>query len=335
MSDIPIPADTLIQDQANIFASAVGSSVLKDKSYALLDYPDYNNIGDSAIYSGELKFFDMYVGRRPHTVCTCDASMQWLAKNLPAEGTIFMHGGGNFGDIWMRHQNFRHNVLRDFPDRKVVQLPQSIHYRDPAGISETARLIANHRDFTLFVRDQHSLDLAKRHFDCETILCPDAAMMLHRINIDIEPQTNFLVALRDDAEAVQDEIHDWLRHHYTTADWINVDVWTLPIRVVWKLVRSMPDNRLGMIWREAMYRHQANARVIAGARQLALGRLIITDRLHMHIISTLIRRPHIVLDNSYGKISRYIDAFGRDDLTIRASNLKELQDIIKNHLVGI
>lgn len=39
-------------------------------------------------------------------------------------------------------------------------------------------------------------------------------------------------------------------------------------------------------------------------------------------------RPHVVLDNSYGKISRYIDAFGQDDLTTRVSSLDELQKVL-------
>ena len=45
----------------------------------------------------------------------------------------------------------------------------------------------------------------------------------------------------------------------------------------------------------------------------------------MHLISTLIRRPHVVLDNSYGKIGRYIDAWGADDLTVQVSSLEDLQ----------
>lgn len=328
MSDLPLSADQAIRRQMDMFRDAVGPHLQPGQPYALLDFPNYNNIGDSAIYAGALAFLDSHAGRRADCVCTCASSIDWLNSHLPAEGPIFLQGGGNFGDIWMQHQNFRHAALRHFRGRKIVQLPQSIHYRDPAGIAETARLIAAHGDFTLFVRDHPSLELAQRHFDCDTVLCPDAAMMLARIDPGVDPQTNLLVTLRDDAEAVQDEAHDWLKSHYPTEDWVNVNVWTLPIRAVWKLVRSLPDNRLGMIWREAMYRHQARMRVMAGARQLAQGRLIVTDRLHMHIISTLIRRPHVVLDNSYGKIGRYIDAFGQDELTTRATSLSDLERLI-------
>lgn len=322
------PGDRAIREQMTLFQSAVGVHLERGRPFALLDVPEHGNIGDSAIYAGEMAFFDAHAGRRADCVCTWNSGMDWLERQLPADGPIFLHGGGNFGDLWMNHHNFRHAVLRHFRGRKIVQLPQSIHYRDPAGIAETARLIADHGDFTLLVRDKPSLDLARRHFDCEVALCPDAAMMLWKIDPGVAPQTDLLVVLRDDVEAVQDETHDWLKSRYPTADWVNVDVWTLPVRVVWKLVRSLPDNRLGMIWRETMYRRQAMQRVMAGARQLAHGRRIVTDRLHMHLISTLIRRPHVVLDNSYGKIGRYIDAFGQDDLTVRASSLEELQKVL-------
>ena len=43
-------------------------------------------------------------------------------------GPIFIHGGGNFGDLWAAHQEFRERVLERFPDRQIIQFPQSIHY---------------------------------------------------------------------------------------------------------------------------------------------------------------------------------------------------------------
>lgn len=320
--------DNAIRRQMDLFRAAVGSHVEPGQPYALLDVPEHGNIGDSAIYAGELSFFDSHAKRRPDCVCTWAANMEWLAKQLPAEGPIFLHGGGNFGDLWMNHQNFRHQILRHFRNRKIVQLAQSIHYRDPAGIAETARLIAVHGNFNLLVRDQTSLDLACRYFDCEVELCPDAALMLWKLDVDVVPQSDVLIVLRDDIEAIRDETHDWLRSRFPAEDWVNVDVWTLPVRIVWKLVRSLPDNRLGMIWRETMYRHQTMKRVMAGASQLAKGRLIVTDRLHMHLISSLIRRPHVVLDNSYGKISRYIETWGKDGLTTQVESLKDVQAIL-------
>lgn len=317
-------ADHVIRRQMEIFATVVGAHVAKGQPYALLDYPNHANIGDSAIYSGELAFLDHHVGRRPACVCTIESTVEWLDEVLP-DGPILLHGGGNFGDLWMPHQNFRHAVLARYRDRKVVQLAQSIHYRDPALRDETARLIAAHKDFTLLVRDRPSYDFATKHFDCVVQMCPDAAMMMWRIDLPEPPQMDLLAMLRDDHEAVHDEARSWLMASYPFEDWQAPNPWTLPIRILWKLMRSLPDGAPAMRLRERVYRRNAMIRVMAGAHQLGKGRRIVTDRLHVHLISSLIRRPHVVLDNSYGKISRYIDAWGQDDMTVRATSLGELQ----------
>jgi pyruvyl transferase EpsO len=37
--------------------------------------------------------------------------------------------------------------------------------------------------------------------------------------------------------------------------------------------------------------------------------VVVTDRLHAHLLSLLLGIPHAVLDNSYGKLSRFLDAW--------------------------
>jgi exopolysaccharide biosynthesis predicted pyruvyltransferase EpsI len=68
----------------------------------------------------------------------------------------------------------------------------------------------------------------------------------------------------------------------------------------------------------------ANARFERGVRQLSSARAIVTDRLHVHIVSLLLGRPHAVLDNSYGKIAKFMAAFsGDNDLSYRANSLAD------------
>jgi pyruvyl transferase EpsO len=53
----------------------------------------------------------------------------------------------------------------------------------------------------------------------------------------------------------------------------------------------------------------ATIRVGRGLNLLSSGRHIVTDRLHGHIMSVLLGIPHVVIDNGYGKIGGYIDAW--------------------------
>ena len=58
----------------------------------------------------------------------------------------------------------------------------------------------------------------------------------------------------------------------------------------------------------ATYRQLAEARVLRGMRILARGQVVVTDRLHGHVLSLLQGIPHVVLDNVDGKVRAVYEA---------------------------
>lgn len=286
-------------------------------NFALLDFPDHGNVGDSAIWLGELSVFRMLTGGRPAYVSAFHSLDDAALRAAVPEGTIFLHGGGNFGDIWNHHEDFREGVIARFRDRPVVQLPQSIHYDDPDRIARTARVIAAHPDFTLLVRDEPSLDLARRHFDCPVHLCPDSALALGAL-IPAPAHLDVLAMLRTDKEGTG---VGGMPAGIPVEDWLVEDAGAVRRAKAGAAIRAWtalsPSSTRAMAF-EAAARH----RVERGLRQLAQGRAIVTDRLHVHILSLLLGRPHAVLDNVYGKIGRFLDAFtGTSPLVYRATDL--------------
>jgi pyruvyl transferase EpsO len=69
----------------------------------------------------------------------------------------------------------------------------------------------------------------------------------------------------------------------------------------------------------ARYETYAWNRFRRGVGILSQGKVVITDRLHGHIISTLLDIPHVVLDNSYGKLSGFISAWTSDYAGLRCA----------------
>ncbi len=58
--------------------------------------------------------------------------------------------------------------------------------------------------------------------------------------------------------------------------------------------------------REIAYREVARDRLDRGLSLLSRGRTVVTDRLHAHILATLLGiLSNFVADNSYGKISEF------------------------------
>ena len=90
---------------------------------ALVGFPDSANVGDSAIWLGELAWLREAGVRVVYRCHERDYDANILAESCP-NGLILLHGGGNLGDVWPRFQRLRERVIQDFPRRPIVQLPQ-------------------------------------------------------------------------------------------------------------------------------------------------------------------------------------------------------------------
>ena len=310
--------------------------LIPEAPFALLDFPDYDNIGDSAIYVGELELFKRH-GLRPTYQSKVDA-IDWLQMDEAiGDGPIFLHGGGNFGDIWPWFQPFREEVLERYRGRKVVQLPQTIHYTSQARIDQTARIIEKHGAFVLLVRDQPSYDLATRYFQCEVRFCPDMAFAMGRLQ-RASPANELLLHLRLDQEAAgrHDESKYLGRPGVISSDW-PPETPELRRRVMQRTklrhkIRRVITLSKGseLAFREMQYQALAETRLNRGIALLSSGRAVITDRLHGHILCSLLGIPHCVLDNSYGKTSAFISAWETSgDGVYQADSLDEAVETLR------
>lgn len=281
--------------------------------YALLDMPDHSNVGDSAIWAGEMAWLQRNVEKEPSYVCESDAGTDELNAYLPGTA-ILLHGGGNFGDVWPHYQEFRERVILSYPRIPIVQLPQSIHFGEDAALERTAAALQEASHLRLLVRDLESYDLASSRFGCEVNLCPDMAFALGPLERIGAPDLDVLLLLRTDKESVRESapIED-LPVGWEQTDWIEEDPnIRKQARSDMRLsaVMSLNIQRLSkMSRRKNYYERVSSERMKRGTKLLSRAKFIITDRLHVHIVSTLMGIPHCFLDNSYGKILRFSKAF--------------------------
>lgn len=296
-----------------------------DEDFALLDFPDIRNVGDSAIWLGEIAYLKRR-GTLPAYLSTMhnyDATE--LARRVP-QGPILLRGGGNFGDIWPGHQRFREQVLADFPDRRVIQLPQSIHFDSAAAARGSSLAISQHGAFTLLVRDWVSQEYAREKLGCDAILCPDMAFAIGPIEPAQSPTFPLLAMLRDDKEISGSPGSAALPASVPVEDWIAED--PRPVqRARWlgRLHQLKSFDRMKI--RLSSYEAVAQQRFDRGRAQLSRAERVITDRLHVHIVCLLMGKPHAVLDNSYGKIARFRAAFPEPPgLTTSVASLEEALD---------
>ncbi len=295
--------------------------VSRDEPLAILDFPDIRNCGDSAIWLGEMAYLKDRFGKRPDYVSRLyDFSADELKRRVPT-GPIFIHGGGNFGDIWVAHQDFREAIMERFPDRQIIQFPQSIHYSSPERIEQSKRAIGRHKNFVLLVRDEESKEFSEKHFDCAVRLCPDMAFAIGPLP-ERATQIPVLAMLREDAERVGGTDRK-IPSDIPVEDWITESKRKVDIAKrlgVASAYLALKPSEVALRRLDAA----AHNRFERGISQISRARAIVTDRLHVHICSLLLGRPHAVLDNSYGKIRRFMNAFsGGTDLSYKATSLED------------
>jgi pyruvyl transferase EpsO len=307
------PRHATIARLQNEIDGALGAELDGVRSFALVDFPDHANVGDSAIYLGELAWLHRRYGLRPGYVCTVDNFAPAALRQAVPDGPILIHGGGNFGDIWPGHQRLREAVLAAFPGRRIVQLPQTIHFANPAARDRVAAGIAAHGNVLLLARDAVSLDLARRSFDCEARLCPDMAFALGAQDRSAPARHELLLLLRTDHERRPRDPCVSVPAGGVAADWLDEPP-DLHARLrrrtaLWAALAKPAAAFDRCHQRERLYRALAARRVARGLGQLGSARSVITDRLHGHILCLLLGIPHIVFDNHYGKLGGFIDTW--------------------------
>lgn len=272
---------------------------------ALVDFPGYLNCGDHAIWIGQKRLLAHHGAAIVYECSRHNYLPARMRELLGRDGYILMQGGGNFGDLYPHHQMFREQILTDFPDNPVICFPQSIFFRDHENLERARRKIAEHGKVMLTTRDVVSQHVVERHLRLPSTLLPDAAFGMGPLARPVQPAVDVVCLLRQDDESIRPGTvqADKCRIAFPVgADGIQSQaagrISGKSLFTDWSALSVPPDQRdrvrsLGMGYADFWFARASHL--------LSMGRMVITDRLHGHIICMLLGLPHILINNSYGK----------------------------------
>lgn len=316
----------------SILSQAIGRA----QDVAILDAPNQRNVGDSLIWEGELAYLRS-MGKRIRYVSDLNGfDARALRRSLPRGGVVLLHGGGNFGDLWLGHQTHRERLVSELTDFKIVQLSQSIYFADAKRAEEANRILSSHDDFTVLIRDTLSMGRASEQLpDLDVVFCPDMAFGYEPVgkgNTGTDGRTVLVIARADkeSASGLRDIPAEWIRGaHLRVTDWglhaKDSARWKFARKVAWlqhklsgarrKLpvpVPTLPQRVVQAAIKEINRSNVASAVTLYGAADV-----IVVDRLHAHVLAVLLGIPHVLLDNNYRKLGGVYDdysgAFGTAD----------------------
>ena len=295
----------LIRSLAADARTSVEAVLDRSSRCALLGYPNHSNPGDHAIWLGAKRLLSEL---DIETVYECDwktYSREALSRAVDLQATILLTGGGNFGDLWPNTQGLRERVLADFAGAPTVQLPQSIEFESEENRERARVLLEQHGNVTLMVRDRDSLARARQWFDVPTWLVPDLAFAATPPDPGDSPVVDLLWVARTDKES-----RGFRPPADDHAESIEVGDWTAPAEHNKRFVAAaVSAAALDMRTLSDSWEQISRERLAMGCDFLRRGRVIVTDRLHVHVMALHLGAPAVVTDNSYGKVRGLYDTY--------------------------
>ncbi|MCI3925819.1 polysaccharide pyruvyl transferase family protein [Paenibacillus sp. TRM 82003] len=277
------------------------------RSWTALDFPMHLNCGDSALHLG----LEAAAAQRGARVTRILDRRSYRPELLDPGSLPVSMAGGTWGGLYPTHHELRLRFLRDTRGRDAVQMPQSIEHVDERHREELRRAVGEHGRFTFLVRDRRSYDIAVRDYDCEVRLVPDLAFALGPLPRGTATRP-LAVQARTDREAGGVEGFE------ETFDWITAPPRSRSALLLRAARRANAQQRrsasrpVAVAARAAM-RALARANLQRACSMLSVGERVVTDRLHGHVISTLLGIPHVVVNDRFGKVRALHETWTADD----------------------
>ena len=237
-----------------------------------------------------------------------------MRRRLGREGVVLLHGGGNLGDLWPTYQAFRERVVESHHDRRIIQLPQTASFSSQAALSRTAAAFRAHPDLTIMVRDRASEELATKAFQgCRILAAPDSAFALGPLEAP-EPTGEVLVLMRTDRERVERAAGSLATVDWPTRSGNDLRTWR------YRLSRALgyPAKRSSAAAYaldrplRRVFASLAEERFAVVPELLGSPSVVVTDRLHGHILSLLVGRPQVLLEDRGGKVRGFVERWTAD-----------------------
>ncbi len=290
-----------------LLSSTLGELINRD--YVLLDCPYFRNVGDILLWHAALDLLATIPAK-----CRYSSSIEsFMPRRVPKDAIIVLTGGGNFGDLWPKHQEFRHLILKLFPSHKIVQLPQSVCFEDERNLKDDIEHFRMHKgEIVICLRDEQSYNIINKNYPfVETRLLPDLALCFEvekfckKKHIHIIQGERTLLLQRKDKEnkdtsiaIVPDNISDW------PCMQTEPPPFTRYKKIMEFLERRQVKKRYQKIFSDLYWNHILKDVILCNGISFLLPfRTVVSTRLHGGILAALLGKEVVLKDNSYGKCS--------------------------------
>ena len=283
---------------------------------ALLQYPWDPNVGNHMMW---LAISD-HLKRRGVRIAYASHQYNFRLKDMVravGDGPILFLGGVTVSRLWPSHANIKRTVAAACPSNRLISLPSTMLFVDDDDRREAGAMFGNHRDVVMMARDPVSARSAREVFPKSVTV---AAIHDSAFRLPPQPRTgssihDIIWLARSDKEGVgagtPSDVHvfDWSEGRHAGHFLVN--------RILSRLRISAPV--LSPIVNRQIstcYDWVSRRLLESGNRALDAGKVLVTDRMHPHVLAALRSQPCVLLPDRFGKNRAVYDYSSRNYSTV-------------------
>lgn len=263
---------------------------LQGNTAYLIGTPVHNNIGDSAIVVAEKNFLKQcgYTNISEVTVEEFWEYRKCISRLIPKNAPIFLHGGGNMGDLWLPEEKLRRRIISDFQEHQIIIFPQTIYYSNTnVGIREKERSISYYNkteNMVIIAREKTSYETMKELYPkAKILITPDIVLSMKFEQESRQQREGILLCFRNDKErAFSDEDIEEIMQKLCENKYLI------------KTTDTMSEERITKDNRERIIKQKLT--------EFSKAKLVITDRLHGMVFAAITGTPCLVFGNNHHKV---------------------------------
>ncbi|KAF5033032.1 Polysaccharide pyruvyl transferase [anaerobic digester metagenome] len=243
----------------------------------------------------------------------------FLKKNVRDNDLIFFQSGYCTQDLGGREDFMHQAVIKDFPNNRLVMLPQTVFYNTDERKRLASHTYDAHKKMFFLARDQVSFQIAKGLFPSIPVKCyPDVVTtLIGSYSYDFK-RSGVLFCIRNDLEKyyTDKEIEGLIEYFRQRENCERLDT----------TIRVEPD----------VIRKDLKKYIEGYFEKFAHYKLIITDRYHGTIFSLIANTPVVVIQTKDHKVKTGVDWFKGhyDDQVLFADSMETAMQLGDSILDG-
>jgi len=308
----------LLARQAHDIAACLDQALPTDRPVALLQFPYDFNVGNHMMWLATCAYLRQRGVRIAYVAHGGNFRIEDMTRAV-GDGAILFIGGVTVSRLWPRHAEVKRIVAAACPGNRLVSLPSTMLFVDDDDRHEARSIFGDHRNVIMMARDPISAESARAVFPghVTVLTIHDSTFLLPPQPRMAEPTHDIIWLARDDKEGlglqvpVDVHVFDWPLHDQKGLQLLFGSRVYSRLRSAAPLLGPILNPRIS-----ACYEAVSHYVLESGNRRLDTGKVLITDRLHPHILAALRSQPSVLLPDRYGKNRAVYDYSSRNFSTV-------------------